>query len=194
MLKYILGITLIGIFAQCNNPANNVADTDSTSHMSTAQVHSDDSTNTIPPDDSVDYKTYNGAWFAINYPSDFTVKPSMKSLTFTEGFDSAIFTSPDSTVSFYVFSPQWSGKPSEISVRSNEIMTDSITEGLEEGITVNEWTIEAKDKSYKRSYQEVIRQDNINWIVGLQYTSDAAYRKYRQQYLNFKNSLMQYAD
>ncbi len=193
MLKSFVGIALIGIFAQCNNPSHEVADKDSALQIATTNIH-DDNTTVTNGHDSFDYKTYTGAWFAVNYPSDFTVKPSMKSLTSTEGFDSAIFTSPDSTVSFYVFSPQWSGKPSEINIRSNEIMTDSITEGLEEGITVNEWTIEAKDKSYKRSYREVIRQDNINWIVGLQYTSDAAYRKYRQQYLNFKNSLMQYAD
>ena len=52
-------------------------------------------------------KTFQGAWFEVKYPQDFKAKGSLASET-SDGFDSAIFTSPDGTVSFYVYSPQWS--------------------------------------------------------------------------------------
>jgi hypothetical protein len=61
----------------------------------------------------ISYKKYKGAWFEIEYPDAFTVEPSLKSSTNVEGFDSALFTSPDGKVQFYIFSPQWTGKPEE---------------------------------------------------------------------------------
>ena len=51
-------------------------------------------------------QTYQGGWFSIDYPKDFTVKNSIPSENREEGFyDSATFTSPDKTVVFYVYSP-----------------------------------------------------------------------------------------
>jgi len=53
------------------------------------------------------WRTYQGAWFAITYPPGFKVEPGQKSAASTEGHDSAFFVSPDNTVVFYVFAPQW---------------------------------------------------------------------------------------
>ena len=52
-------------------------------------------------------KTYETSWFSAAYPTSFFVKGSLPSTTDEEGFDSALFTSPDGEVEFYVFSPQW---------------------------------------------------------------------------------------
>jgi hypothetical protein len=55
------------------------------------------------------YKLYKGAWFDIMYPAGFTVRPSIKSSTSAEGYDSVFFASPDGKVEFYISSPQWRG-------------------------------------------------------------------------------------
>ena len=62
-----------------------------------------------------DSLTYKGAWFEIDYPKIFTVKPSIPSST-PDLYDSAYFISPDKKVTFYVFSPQWSGDATDISL------------------------------------------------------------------------------
>lgn len=60
------------------------------------------------------YVKYNGAWFDILYPSDFTPLPSIKSSSNIDNYKSVFFISPDKTVEFYIFSPQWSGEPNDI--------------------------------------------------------------------------------
>lgn len=74
------------------------------------------------------YSTYKGAWFDIEYPASFKVENSLKSSTSSEGFDSAFFTSPDGKVQFYIFSPQWSGKPGDIKIQENEKMLETKAE------------------------------------------------------------------
>lgn len=140
-------------------------------------------------------KIYKGAWFAISYPEAFTVQPSLPSATSSEGNESAFFTSPGGEVSFYVFSPQWSGTPTDIALQPNEkiISRDSSYSQERRSMAIN-WTIEANDKTYRRSYQEIKMDENINWIFGIKYKDEAAYNKYKQDYINFKNSIIQYAD
>lgn len=75
---------------------------------------------------------------------------SQKSSTSKEGFDSALFTSPDEKVQFYVFSPQWSGEARDISLKNSEIKTEE-TSKVENGLQIKRWTIKAKDDSYFRS-------------------------------------------
>ena len=98
-------------------------------------------------------KTFKGAWFEVDYPSNFKVQPSMKSATSENGVESAFFTSPDKSVQFYVFSPQWAGQPSDISLRSNEKISSSKTSNTGGKIT-KWWTIKAKDGSYTRAYEQ----------------------------------------
>ena len=79
-------------------------------------------------DDESDSLTYKGAWFEIDYPKIFTVKPSIPSST-PDLYDSAYFISPDKKVTFYVFSPQWSGDATDISLNKNtEVEKDTRTE------------------------------------------------------------------
>lgn len=145
--------------------------------------------------DTVVAKLYQGAWFDIKYPADFSVKPSLISATNKEAYESAFFTSPAGDVSFYVFSPQWSGKATDIALKPSEkiVSRDSVLNAKNKP-TLRNWTIEANDKSYKRSYQEIIKGENINWVFGIKYKNDEAYNKYKDRYLAFKKSIVQYAD
>ena len=146
------------------------------------------------PDLYTTYKTFKGAWFEIEYPSDFKAKNSLKSSTNSEGFDSAIFTSPDGKVQFYIFSPQWSGKATDIKVKKGESITET-SQQKENRIFVKRWTVAANDGSYFRSYEETSETlGNINKVFGIKYTSKSDLEQYREQYLHFKNSLVQYAD
>lgn len=138
--------------------------------------------------------TYEGAWFEVKYPSGFKVKNSLPSETAGQGFDSAFFISPDGEVEFYIFSPQWSGEASDITLKQNEReVSRQVQEG--ENSTVVFWTIVANNNSYTRTYQETYNHlENTNWVIGIKYKSQKAYDKYREKYLAFKNSLIQYAD
>ena len=115
-------------------------------------------------------KTFRGAWFTVEYPANF----------------------PDGSVTFYVYSPQWTGDPTDIALQKNEREGQrKVTRGKRQ--TVTYWTIGAKDGSYTRSYQEV-REDETMYVVGIRYTTQQAYNKYKKQYLQFKASLKQFAD
>lgn len=142
---------------------------------------------------SAQIKTFNGAWFDIQYPSSFIAKGSLNSTT-ADGFESAIFKSPDNLVEFYVFSPQWNGEAKDIVLSSNEKLSSSKSEVNGE-VETKWWTIVAKDESYQRSYQQKLnKSQNTNWIIGIKYKNSSALEKYKKEYALFKKSLKQYAD
>ena len=138
-------------------------------------------------------KTFSGAWFDINYPSNFIAKGSLNSSS-SGGFDSAIFKSPDNLVEFYIFSPQWSGEATDIILKTNEELSSSKSE-INGDIETKWWTINHSDGSYSRSYQQVYNQSvNTKLIFGIKYKNSSALEKYKKEYASFKNSLIQYAD
>lgn len=142
---------------------------------------------------STQIKTFQGAWFKVKYPADFIAHGSMAANSSDE-FDSATFTSPDNTVEFYIYSPQWNGEAIDISLKSNETQGSSKHDDSKTR-HVEWWTIEAKDKSYTRSYQKTTdKSSNTISIVGLKYKNQESYKKYKEQYLDFKASLIQFAD
>ncbi|BAP56619.1 hypothetical protein THII_2322 [Thioploca ingrica] len=140
--------------------------------------------------------TYKGAWFDIQYPSNFKVRPSLKSSSSVSGYDSAFFTSPDGTVEFYVFSPQWNGDPIEdIAIDPEEEVYETQKQEEKNGKKVCWVTISAKDKAYTRSYMDVEdTTSNTRLVFGIKYHNQKAYDKYKPAYLKFKGSLKQYAD
>ena len=140
------------------------------------------------------YKKFSGAWFDIEYPATFTAENSLKSLTNAEGFDSALFSSPDGKVQFYVFSPQWSGEASDISVKPGERIKET-SEEKRNGLFVKRWTVEANDGSYRRSYEESSEKvSETNKVFGIRYATETDLKKYMEEYQHFKGSLKQYAD
>lgn len=137
---------------------------------------------------------YKGGWFEIEYPKDFTVKPSIPS-TMEKLYDSAYFISPDKKVKFYVFSPQWSGEAADIAFSPDkEIEKDKKTE-TKNGVKTKWYTYEAKDGSYSRSYQESTNtEETTKLIIGIEYFGRDSYKKYKDSYLKFKKSIVQFAD
>ncbi len=140
-------------------------------------------------------KTYKGAWFEIRYPSNFSVQPSMKSESIEGKFESAFFVSPDKTVRFYIFSPQWAGDNADIAVKPSD--KPAVTERTEtaNGTTKRYFTISTKADGMTRSYVETTNADaTVRWVIGIEYAGKEAYEKNKSAYLKFKQSLRQFAD
>lgn len=140
------------------------------------------------------YKWFDTTWFEIEYPATFTAKGSLKSSTSTEGFDSAVFMSPDGKVQFYIFSPQWHGDYKDITLNSKTEIESARTHEKKGDTIITRWTIAAKDGSYKRSYEEMNFGSTINRVFGIKYASETDRKRYLPAYLRFKKSLLQYAD
>lgn len=141
------------------------------------------------------WRLYKGAWFEIKYPSTFKARPSLKSISFDGKYDSAIFTSADGSAEFYVFAPQWNGRPTDIEIDPQK--EEYLSQHAEQKgtITVRRVTIKAKDGSYTRAVEDTENTDlNIRRVFGFKYRHRAAYAKYRSQYLTFKRSLQQFSD
>ncbi len=148
-------------------------------------------------------KKYEGAWFDISYPENFSAKK--------EGPDEASFTSPDNSVQFYVYSPQWNGNPvsyleplpNEI-IESDESKTEINPDDTYPKKVTRYVTFAAKDGSYKRSFVSIKMGFNepqkggedavLHLVFGIKYANQATYTKYLNEYLAFKKSLTQYAD
>jgi len=131
--------------------------------------------------------TFRGVGFEIGYPTSFRAFGSQKSPQ-SNGFESVFFSSPDNLVEFYIFSTQTSGVANDILLRSNEKQSPV---QLQKGGSklIKYWTINAKDGSYERTYQETVDVNSgDNWIIGLKYKNQAAFAKYRNDYLAFKKS------
>jgi hypothetical protein len=130
---------------------------------------------------------FGGAGFEVSYPNTFRAVGSQRSPE-KNGYESVFFTSPDGGVEFYIFSPINKGVPNDIDVKINEkISPIQLTSG--KTVSAKFWTITAKDNSYTRAYHESIdSKTGSNWIVGIKYKSQAAYNKYKNDYLAFKKS------
>lgn len=148
--------------------------------------------------------TYSGTWFDVQYPSTFTVRPGRAYCIPEAGCDSAYFSSPDGAIEFYVFSPQWSGDPMlDLAVNSaTERQVDEKTAVDSSdpvyGPRTTRWvTIAAKDGSYTRSYVDIVDENGgsrVRHAFGIRYKDQATYTKWRDVYLQFKASLVQYSD
>lgn len=139
-------------------------------------------------------KVFKGAFFEIEYPKDFTVKPSIKS-NIPKKYDSAFFISPDKKVKFYVFSPQWTGDATDILIDpKTEIEKDKKSENA--GNKKQIWfSYKSKSSENTRSFHEILNDDGPTQLIfGIEYENQATYDKHKQSYLNFKKSIKQFAD
>ena len=142
-----------------------------------------------------DFSTYQGAWFNIQYPSNFTVRPSLQSRSNAD-YDSAFFASPDGKVKFYIFSPQWNGDPSsDIAIIPEIEQYEAQQHEIKQAETIRRITIRAKNGSYTRSYVDIENhQTNTRVVFGITYQNQTSYDRYKSDYLKFKQSLIQYSD
>ena len=139
-------------------------------------------------------KVFQGAWFEISYPAGFTPAPSLASST-AEGYDSAVFTAPDGSVSFYIYAPQWGGEPTDIALDPERETLVADNRAVQNDREIRHLTICAKDGSYCRSYRDTIaQQGSVRTVVGITYRDEEARRRHLQDYLRFRNSLQQFAD
>jgi hypothetical protein len=141
------------------------------------------------------WRTYTGAWFKVKVPPGFRVEArELRMAGDRREFDGVSCTSPDGKVEFYVYSPQWSGTPKWIALRAGEKRVDSSVESGAKR-TVTYVTIKGPGGRYTRSYADTRgKQDGTRTIYGFQYRDQATYRKYRPPYMQFKKSLVQFAD
>jgi hypothetical protein len=143
----------------------------------------------------VRWRTYKGAWFEIKYPATFKARPSLESISFDGKYDSAVFTSPDGSAEFYVFSPQWNGNPKDVEIDPNREEYDSPQSERKGTVNLRRVTIRAKDNSYLRSFEDTENTDlNIRRVFGFKYRDRKAYNRYKNDYLKFKRSLVQFSD
>jgi hypothetical protein len=139
-------------------------------------------------------RVFQGAWFEISYPAGFTPAPSLASST-AEGVDSAAFISPDGSVSFYVYAPQWGGEPTDIALDPLHETLVSENRAVQNNREIRWLTICAKDGGYCRAYQDTrTQQGSVRTVLGIKYRDEQARQRYLQDYLRFRNSLEQFAD
>ncbi len=133
------------------------------------------------------FNTFRGAGFEVNYPASFKAHGAPGSLELN--LESVFFTSPDNLVEFYIFSPiHKGGVANDIALKANEKLAPGEVSNGKTTIA-KYWTIIAKDNSYERTYQESIDvKTGDNWVIGLKYKNQAAFNKYRNEYLAFKKS------
>lgn len=142
-----------------------------------------------------EWKKYEGAWFQIMYPSTFQVEPSLKGATSVKGYDSAFFVAPSKEVSFYVFSPQWNGIPSDILLNPKTEKLLSVEKSEKNGKKIRQYSIAAKDGSYYRIYEDIQAPDmNTRHVFGARCKDKKILDKYKKEYKHFQNSFVQFAD
>lgn len=136
---------------------------------------------------------FEGAWFWVTYPPDFSVRDGLPSSS-GEGVDSAWFISPDQSVAFYVYASQWGGEPGDFWDQTGEIVVSEKKTGGPEEDQETTWTTKrATDGSYWKSLVNK-REYTATWAIGIKYKNEAAYGRHKERYLRFRNSLEQFAD
>ena len=155
-----------------------------------------------PTESAIPMASFNGSWFRVEYPTNFSVSPSGPVDKYDDyefvSTDEARFTSPDGTVEFFVFSPQWGGDPKNYLIQqSNEITVESSEEkaNSDDPFAVSHrWvTYEDKNGKYTRSYHSLMTE-STHHVFGIKYTDRKMYERYKAAYLAFKSSLQQFAD
>ncbi|NOQ73624.1 MAG: hypothetical protein GQ574_16580 [Crocinitomix sp.] len=204
MKTFILLFTPLFLLISCNSEVNNSLDN---------ELEGQDKITTIVPEvmDSAtleliewdqNYDVYQGNYFSIEYPSNFIAAPleptvTTESYTFIDS-DEATFTSPNGEVEFFVYSPLWGGEPQSYleQLDNEEITAEKETTDLDEiGFerTIKWITYSDKDGQYSRSFVST-KTESTDLVFGIKSINDAAYEKYKEAYLRFKESLTQFAD
>lgn len=210
-MKSLLYLPLVLIFFQCQETTETTGeenqDTNSGAVSETLEESEnqlDDSTAKSAEISALPYSTstarFNGSWFSVAYPDDFTVTPTEPEAEFNDyqyvETDEARFLSADGRVEFFIYSPQWSGDPENyLKLADNEELV-SDREDAEEVMpsNIHRWvTIRAKNGSYERSYYSK-KTESTHLVFGIKYTDQATYEAYKNAYVAFKKSLVQFAD
>lgn len=137
-----------------------------------------------------------GAWFKIKVPTNFSVKPSLRSesLNTPTAFDSVLFVSPDKEVEFYVYFPKLMGRPTDFEFSKNNENMASESKTGDSKKTFEYSTYTAKDNTYTKSLVVITASNTTNYAFGVKYKNQIAYDRYKTEYLEFKKSLVENRD
>ncbi|MFK7787681.1 MAG: hypothetical protein AB8B56_21345, partial [Crocinitomicaceae bacterium] len=117
------------------------------------------------PEAPVQMAKYSATWFQIEYPNDFTPSPTSPTQVYGDDYhfvetEEATFTSPDGTVEFFVFSPQWGGDPKDYLIEqpNEKTVSQSEDKSNDDSFPVSHhWvTYEDKEGKYTRAYHSVM--------------------------------------
>jgi hypothetical protein len=155
---------------------------------------------------AVELKKFTGNFFSVMHPENFTPSPDGPVVSF-EGVssidtDEAYFYAPDSSVVFFVYGPQWSGRPENyLTKRTNEKAGSTDKKESTDGLyttVIESGSFSDKDGKYQRAYvstTSILDGDSeTKKVFGIQYVNQESYDKYRETYKAFKKSLKQFAD
>lgn len=223
-IRFVLATVVITILSACSatvSPSNNNAtmpqsnsnlvemmntngNGQQNANTNSAQIRTTakENTNAVGAAFTERMKTYNGQWFAIQYPEEFELKPRVDEMDPPATADEMYFASKDNKVEFFVFSPQWGGDPATyLEASTGETLETSKTETTGEGMDkkILTWgTFKAKNGSYLRSYLSIRAQvdtgSEVHHVFGIRYADQKTYDAYKGAYEAFKASLVQYAD
>lgn len=149
------------------------------------------------------WKTYDGPWFSVFYPSKWKATPGKTPAGAGGGkSDAAFFTSPDGSVQFALYSPMWNGNPTDLNIDAkrekqvSRLVTKSQSKDKLKLEMQARWTtFRALNGSYTRSIVDVENKTlNVRHVFGFRYKNAATYRKFLPQFQKFKASLEQYSD
>ncbi len=147
-------------------------------------------------DDLCAGKTYNGAWFDVRVPEGFTVQPSLLSVS-NEGYDSVWLRSHDGGFDLYIYSPQWSGEPSDV---LDDPQISGITENtqINDHGTVTEVTVIVREIAYKNGQYGKFTSNqtihNNHLTTGYRLSNQTLSESQNQIHRCFLQSIQQYAD
>ncbi|MGI9592278.1 MAG: hypothetical protein ACR2P8_12975 [Myxococcota bacterium] len=142
---------------------------------------------------SESWPRYESAWFSVRYPEGFAVRPSLPSED--GGFDSVFFEAPDGRASFYVLSPQWGRKATDVALRPERERELSVERTETERGTRTVRTIATRDGGITRIVEENSEEGgSVYWVTAFEFRDEAARRSYGDAYQRFKASLEQFSD
>jgi hypothetical protein len=142
----------------------------------------------------IEWSLFEGAWFSIEYPGDFVVKPSLAANE-DDQYDSVFFSTKDDGVSFYVLSPQWRRAASDAVFKTAQESRVESSEQVDEGLMKNSTLILARDGSYERLIETFASPDQtVSWTFQFIYRNKELKEQYAPLYDRFKASLQQFTD
>ncbi len=146
--------------------------------------------------DVYNWKTYIGAWFEIDYPSDFIIAESIASPTLDATptlYDSVYFYTNDKSAYFYVYSPQWNGTPNDIKILPGEKIISQNKEVYNNKTETTLVTIYGNDQAERIVRDTTDPESNVHYVTIFKYQKGDRF-KFENDYTKFYNSLTQLAD
>ena len=140
------------------------------------------------------WKKHQGAYFDIGVPPGF--KATAQGETVFDGKTNAVsLWNEKLQVEFYVFSPQWNGRADILDVAERAEVLESREKNKKGDLVIEEVTIKARDKSYIRFVVSTTNEMyNTNKTFGIRVPNMKVYEQVRALYLQWKQTLQQFAD